>query len=132
MRLGTFNVLNGRSPADGAVDPDRFHAAVGALDCDVLALQEVDLDQPRSGGADLCALAADALGAAGSRFTATVYGTPGERWRPADGATYPAGAPRVQFDHALAAGPIPAVRAARAIATPVSDHRALVIDLAAD
>jgi endonuclease/exonuclease/phosphatase family metal-dependent hydrolase len=87
MRLGTFNLMHGRSLADGLVDPARIRSAVAALDCDVLALQEVDVDQPRSGGADLCSLAAEALGAgpAGHRFAATVYGTPGESWRPASG-----------------------------------------------
>ncbi|MBL7500819.1 endonuclease/exonuclease/phosphatase family protein [Frankia sp. CNm7] len=105
MRLGTFNVLHGRSPDDGAVDLARFRAAVASLDCDVLALQEVDVGQSRSGGADLCAAAADALGigADGWRFEATVYGTPGLRsgpgsgpgpapgpaWRPADGPRSP-------------------------------------------
>ena len=42
MRLATFNLLHGRSPADGVVDPDRLVAAVASLDADVLALQEVD------------------------------------------------------------------------------------------
>lgn len=91
VRLGTFNVMHGRSARDGEVDLERFRAAVAELDCDVLAAQEVDLDQPRSGGADLCALAADALGipADGRRFAATVYGTPGFAWRPADGPRPP-------------------------------------------
>ncbi|MDT3441194.1 endonuclease/exonuclease/phosphatase family protein [Pseudofrankia sp. BMG5.37] len=91
MRLGTFNVMHGRSPRDGDVDLARFRAAVASLDCDVLALQEVDAGQPRSGGADLCAVAADALGVAEEdrRFEATVYGTPGLAWRPADGCRSP-------------------------------------------
>jgi len=91
MRLGTFNVMHGRSLRDGDVDLARFRAAVASLDCDVLALQEVDVDQPRSGGADLCAAAAEALGVgpAGQRFEATVYGTPGLAWRPAVGPRLP-------------------------------------------
>ncbi|MGK5523302.1 endonuclease/exonuclease/phosphatase family protein, partial [Micromonospora sp. URMC 107] len=55
MRLATFNLLHGRSLADGLVDPDRLTAAVTALDADVLALQEVDRDQSRSGKLDLTA-----------------------------------------------------------------------------
>ena len=55
MRLATFNLLNGRSLADGQVDLERLRDAVVALDADVLALQEVDRDQPRSHGADLTA-----------------------------------------------------------------------------
>lgn len=43
--------------------------------------------------------------------------------------TYPAMTPRVQLDHALALGQV-TVRHARATAMPISDHRALVIDLA--
>jgi endonuclease/exonuclease/phosphatase family metal-dependent hydrolase len=261
MRLGTFNLMHGRSMTDATVDPVRFRSAVASLDCDVLALQEVDVDQPRSGGVDLCALAAEALGVKprGRRFAATVFGTPGESWRPAAGPrrdgepaygvalvsrlpvqgwrvvelgrapvrapvavpgpdgrprlillddeprvaiiaelatptgpltvaathlsfvpgwnarqlrrlvhvlgrhgspgtsavilgdlnlpgplpraltgwrrlaaapTYPAHAPRIQFDHVLAHGPVPPVVAAQVRHTPVSDHRALLVDLA--
>jgi endonuclease/exonuclease/phosphatase family metal-dependent hydrolase len=86
VRLATFNVLHGRSLDDGLVDPDRFRAAVAALDADVVGLQEVDLHQPRSGGLDLTALAAEALGATDHRFAAAVVGTPGEAFRPGPGA----------------------------------------------
>ncbi|HLN78763.1 MAG TPA: endonuclease/exonuclease/phosphatase family protein, partial [Nocardioidaceae bacterium] len=48
MRVATFNILNGRSPADDRVDIERFATAVKSLDADVLALQEVDRNQPRS------------------------------------------------------------------------------------
>ena len=44
--------------------------------------------------------------------------------------TFPAPEPRLQIDHALAQGRVPPVRAVRALALPVSDHRALVVDLA--
>ncbi|WP_163547194.1 endonuclease/exonuclease/phosphatase family protein [Candidatus Frankia nodulisporulans] len=94
MRLGTFNVMHGRSLADGAVRAERFVEAIVGLDADVLGLQEVDLDQPRSGRLDLAALAAGAMGADDGdwRFVPTVYGTPGETWRPAD-VPRPAGEP---------------------------------------
>jgi endonuclease/exonuclease/phosphatase family metal-dependent hydrolase len=238
-RLATFNLLHGRTPADGAVHADRLHDAVAGLDADVLALQEVDLDQPRSGGVDQTALAAAALGAREARFLPAVVGTPGVAWRPVQpddvpGAdptygiglvsrlpvaawraiplgtspatlpllidarrpalvrdeprvalaavlvapapvgtvvathlsfapgfngpvvllgdlnmpgpvpsavlrgwhplartpTFPSERPRVQFDHVLARAPEPLpVREARAVATGVSDHRALVVDL---
>ncbi|MGC9666191.1 endonuclease/exonuclease/phosphatase family protein [Planosporangium sp. 12N6] len=82
MRLVTFNLMHGRSLQDGRVDPARLTAAVAGLDADVLGMQEVDRDQPRSGGADLAALAAAALGdRAAHRFVPTVIGTPGERFR---------------------------------------------------
>lgn len=89
MRLATFNVLHGRSPEDGVVDVDRFAGAVKSLDADVLALQEVDRNQPRSAHADLTAVAAEATGAAEQRFVAAVAGTPGSTWTAATGKEQP-------------------------------------------
>jgi endonuclease/exonuclease/phosphatase family metal-dependent hydrolase len=82
VRLATFNLLHGRSLTDGLVDPDRLAAAVTTLDADVLALQEVDRDQTRSGHHDLTTIAAHALDAPEHRFAAAVVGTPGEQFRP--------------------------------------------------
>jgi endonuclease/exonuclease/phosphatase family metal-dependent hydrolase len=82
VRLATFNLMHGRSLYDGQVDPARLRAAVAGLDADVLGMQEVDRDQPRSGGADLAALAATALGErTAHRFAPAVIGTPGETFR---------------------------------------------------
>lgn len=89
MRLATFNILHGRSTVDGEVDLDRFGAAVRALDADVLALQEVDRDQPRSHGADLTVVAADAMDAPHHRFVAVLHGEPG-LWTAATGDHQPA------------------------------------------
>jgi endonuclease/exonuclease/phosphatase family metal-dependent hydrolase len=89
VRLATFNILHGRSPADDRVDLDRFAAAVTDLDADVLALQEVDRDQPRSHLADLTAVAADAMGAVAHRFVAAIAGTPGATWMAATGTEQP-------------------------------------------
>jgi len=89
MRLATFNILHGRSLGDGRVDLARFRDAVRALDADVLALQEVDRDQPRSHGADLTAVAAEAMGATDHRFVATMHGEPGV-WSAATGDHQPA------------------------------------------
>jgi endonuclease/exonuclease/phosphatase family metal-dependent hydrolase len=80
MRLATFNILHGRSIQDGVVDLDRLAAAVRTLDADILALQEVDRDQPRSHLADLTAVAAEAMGAVAHRFAAALSGTPGATW----------------------------------------------------
>jgi len=77
VRLVTWNVLHGCSPDDGRVDLDRFAAAVHSLDADVLALQEVDRGQARSQGADLAAVAAEAMGARDHRFAAALVGPPG-------------------------------------------------------
>jgi endonuclease/exonuclease/phosphatase family metal-dependent hydrolase len=85
VRLATFNVLHGRAPADGRVDLDRFASAITTLDADVLALQEVDRAQPRSGGADLTAVAAEAGAYTGARFVPALRGEPGS-WRPATDA----------------------------------------------
>jgi endonuclease/exonuclease/phosphatase family metal-dependent hydrolase len=82
VRLVTFNVLHGAGP-DGVVDLDRFARAVVALDPDVLALQEVDRGQERSHGADLVAVAAQAMGAATTRFVAAMTGDPRHHWQPA-------------------------------------------------
>ena len=80
MRLATFNILHGRSLIDGRVDLDRLRAAVRDLDPDILALQEVDRDQPRSHLADLTAVAGEAMGAVSQRFAAALSGTPGATW----------------------------------------------------
>ena len=89
MRVATFNILHGRSPRDGQVVPDRLAAAMRALDADVVALQEVDRDQERSGRADLTAVAAEAMGAVDHRFVAALSGTPGATWTAATGDEQP-------------------------------------------
>ena len=92
MRIGTFNILHGRSPEDDRVDVARLAAAVKALDTDVLGLQEVDRDQPRSLGADLTAVAAQAMDAVDSQFVAALAGTPGGTWMAATGQEQPGSA----------------------------------------
>src|SRR5918998_377723 len=92
VRIGTFNILHGRSLDDGKVDVDRLADAVKTLDADVLGLQEVDRDQPRSMGADLTTVAADAMGAADSQFVAALAGTPGGTWMAATGEEQPGSA----------------------------------------
>ena len=89
MRVATFNILHGRSPVDDRVDIERFATAVAALDADVLALQEVDRNQPRSHNADLTAVAAEAMGAVEHRFVAALAGSPGATWTAATGDEQP-------------------------------------------
>jgi endonuclease/exonuclease/phosphatase family metal-dependent hydrolase len=89
MRMATFNILHGRSVHDGEVDLDRLVASVKELDPDILALQEVDCVQPRSGMADLTAVAAEAMGAVSHRFVAAISGTPGATWMAATGREQP-------------------------------------------
>ncbi|SFP20086.1 Metal-dependent hydrolase, endonuclease/exonuclease/phosphatase family [Geodermatophilus dictyosporus] len=92
VRIATFNILHGRSPEDDRVDVDRLAGAVKTLDADVLALQEVDRDQPRSMNADLTAVAAEAMGAVDSQFVAALAGTPGGTWMAATGDEQPGSA----------------------------------------
>ena len=85
LRIATFNLLHGQSldphgrplVHPGSADPETPLAeAVAALDADVLALQEVDRHQQRSGLVDQAAVAAKALGAADWRFAAALHGRP--------------------------------------------------------
>jgi endonuclease/exonuclease/phosphatase family metal-dependent hydrolase len=89
VRVATFNILHGRSPADDQVDVDRFAEAVQSLDADLLGLQEVDRNQPRSQHSDLTATAAKAMGAVDHRFVAALSGTPGATWLAATGDEQP-------------------------------------------
>lgn len=84
MRLVTFNVQHGLTAS--GVDSAAYDEAMRELDADVLALQEVDQGQARSGRADQARLAADAMGAVDVRFAATIIGKPGGSWRPAAAA----------------------------------------------
>lgn len=76
LRLATFNTLHGAA-LDGTVDVERFARAVAHLDADVLALQEVERDSPRSGRADLVAVAAEALRAEHRHLSPTLRGVGG-------------------------------------------------------
>jgi endonuclease/exonuclease/phosphatase family metal-dependent hydrolase len=89
MRVATFNILHGRDPALDVVDVDTLGAAIAGLDADVLALQEVDRNQARSHGADLTAVAAEAMGAVDHRFVAAMTGSPGAAWVAATGEEQP-------------------------------------------
>ncbi|ORA83726.1 endonuclease/exonuclease/phosphatase family protein [Mycobacterium malmoense] len=88
MRVATFNILHGRTIGDG-VDPRRLQDCVRRIDPDVLSLQEVDCDQPRSDLTDLTAVAAEAMGAVDHRFVAAISGTPGATWMAATGREQP-------------------------------------------
>ncbi|MGW4891192.1 endonuclease/exonuclease/phosphatase family protein [Kitasatospora sp. NPDC004240] len=83
LRIATFNLLHGQPlAADGSPAPfppdagDPLADAIAALDADVLALQEVDRHQERSGDTDQAAVAAKAMGAADWRFAAALHGRP--------------------------------------------------------
>jgi endonuclease/exonuclease/phosphatase family metal-dependent hydrolase len=76
VRVGTFNLASGRDAAGRSVDAAGLRAALADVDADVLAVQEVDVGQPRSAGVDQPAEVAGALAAADWRFAAAVAGTP--------------------------------------------------------
>ena len=136
MRLATFNLMHGGSFGDGLVDPHRLRDAVTDLDVDVLAMQEVDQDQPRSGGADLAALAARALDAdAVHRFAPAVMGTPGAVFRPFTADDPGLGEPH--YGVALASRwpvlswhttPLAASRARAPVYVPAAGGRVLLLD----
>src|SRR5258705_265745 len=73
MRLGTFNIMNGRSLADGLVDGERGGEAIAGLDTDGLGLQEADRAQLRSGPADLTRIAAVVVTPIGRVTIATTH-----------------------------------------------------------
>ena len=91
LRLASFNVLHGRSLADGQVSTERLAEACASLEADVLALQEIDRHQARSGGVDQTAAVAEAMGAGHWRFEPALVGEPGARWRAAEDGDHVAG-----------------------------------------
>jgi endonuclease/exonuclease/phosphatase family metal-dependent hydrolase len=90
VRFVTFNVLHGQPMAGGrpvgfgvgTAAGEALAAAVRGLGGDVIALQEVDRGQERSGRVDQARVAARAAGAGEWRFGAAVLGrsVPGEGW----------------------------------------------------
>ena len=89
MRVATFNILHGAAPGADRVEADLLADAVARLDVDLLGLQEVDRNQPRSGHADLTAVAAAAMGARDHHFVAALAGTPDALWSAATGREQP-------------------------------------------
>ncbi|MEI4278333.1 endonuclease/exonuclease/phosphatase family protein [Klenkia terrae] len=76
MRVGTLNLASGRGDDGVSASRDDLVAALAGLDVDVLALQEVDVDQPRSHRVHQPSAVAEVLGATDWRFAATLAGTP--------------------------------------------------------
>ncbi|MFZ1854827.1 MAG: endonuclease/exonuclease/phosphatase family protein [Candidatus Nanopelagicales bacterium] len=91
MRLATFNILHGQSVTGPMSSPDahlqsttlgpetatELEAAIRTLDADVVAIQEADVNQPRSGHTNQPEAVARAMAAVDSCFVPTVIGTPG-------------------------------------------------------
>jgi endonuclease/exonuclease/phosphatase family metal-dependent hydrolase len=60
---------------------EALHRGITALSTDVIAVQEIDFNLPRSGGVNQIAEVASAMGASDWAFAPSVIGTPGEKWR---------------------------------------------------
>ncbi|MFG2818528.1 endonuclease/exonuclease/phosphatase family protein [Kitasatospora sp. NPDC048365] len=83
VRVATFNVLHGRRlPGPEPATAGPLVDAVAALDADVLALQELDRRQPRSGRLDQARAVAEATGAADWRYASAFHARalPGRTW----------------------------------------------------
>ncbi|MCE0487492.1 endonuclease/exonuclease/phosphatase family protein [Ornithinimicrobium sediminis] len=104
MRLATWNTHHGLVTDDGPVDNHALASAAAALDADVLALQEVDLGQPRSDHAHQAADLAAATGAHDWRYAPALVGTPPWRWRHAHGDAHHAHGADDAADHHPAYG----------------------------
>jgi endonuclease/exonuclease/phosphatase family metal-dependent hydrolase len=76
VRVATVNLASGRDVTGESLDAEELAVAVAALDADVVAVQEVDVGQPRSHGVDQPAVIAAGLGATDWRYGATIHGTP--------------------------------------------------------
>jgi endonuclease/exonuclease/phosphatase family metal-dependent hydrolase len=74
-RMATWNLRHGRGQCRARVDLGAAAAMIAALDCDVVAIQEVDRGQPRSGCADQIAELALRLGWHGL-FAPSILGRP--------------------------------------------------------
>jgi endonuclease/exonuclease/phosphatase family metal-dependent hydrolase len=85
LQVATWNICGGRTWDRARVDLDLTLATLRRLDADLVALQEVDRDLPRSGRVDQARVLGEALGMAW-RFTPALLGTPGspDGWRPVE------------------------------------------------
>tara|TARA_B110000503_G_scaffold82355_1_gene125669 strand:+ start:72 stop:896 length:825 start_codon:yes stop_codon:yes gene_type:complete len=83
MRITSWNVLHGMEipPNPAGPAPDALGKAIAQLDCEVIAMQEVDYNLPRSGDSNQIADIAAANSAAYWAFAPSIVGTPGENWR---------------------------------------------------
>jgi len=84
MRVISWNLLHA-SPVLPGQSPRELDEIFGEIKVDLLALQEVDENQPRSQGAAHIAKIAEIVGASDWAYARTLIGTPGEKWRSARG-----------------------------------------------
>jgi endonuclease/exonuclease/phosphatase family metal-dependent hydrolase len=92
MRVATWNLLHGLDVRTGRVDLATVAEGIADLDVDVVAVQEVDREQSRTGGVDQVAELAAKLGWFGV-FAPALLGNPARRWGPGPGADADPGGP---------------------------------------
>ncbi|HZD70859.1 MAG TPA: endonuclease/exonuclease/phosphatase family protein, partial [Actinomycetes bacterium] len=92
LRAVTWNTRGCRTREGDRVDLDLTAATLRSLDADLVALQEIDREQRRSGGADQARALGDALGM-GWRYAPALLGPADqpERWRRAGPGGDPGG-----------------------------------------
>jgi endonuclease/exonuclease/phosphatase family metal-dependent hydrolase len=74
LRLATVNLQHGLGSDGARAEPGHWAAALASLGADLLALQELDHRQPRSGRLDQATVVADATGLRWFRFAAALEG----------------------------------------------------------
>ncbi|MTA41045.1 MAG: endonuclease [Actinobacteria bacterium] len=97
MRVSSWNIMHGinlqRPTTNGfpSIDPAELNEACAEITTDVLAVQELDQYQNRSGNLDQAALISAKTGLASYRFAPTVLGNPDQGkkgWQPAAGSDF--------------------------------------------
>jgi endonuclease/exonuclease/phosphatase family metal-dependent hydrolase len=126
VRIATFNVLHGRPLENGRPLPvqaggEPFVDAVASLDADILALQELDHLQDRSGGVDQASVAATASGAKDWRYASAFHG----RWSMETGWTPALAGPNLQVHGPQDFAAVPSHGIALLSRLPVRTWRAL-------
>jgi endonuclease/exonuclease/phosphatase family metal-dependent hydrolase len=84
LRLTSWNLLNGRSLVDGSATEETLHRGLSRFleefKPDLLAIQEVDNLQPRSGEVNQSHLIATMMESDHWHYQPTLFGTPGGEW----------------------------------------------------
>jgi endonuclease/exonuclease/phosphatase family metal-dependent hydrolase len=88
MRITSWNLLHGQPipPLSAGPSQESLAAAVGQLETEVIAVQEIDYKLPRSNSRNQISDIADAIGAKDWAFAPSIIGTPGEKWRKLNGS----------------------------------------------
>jgi len=83
MRITSWNLLHGMEIPPNKSGPSvaALQKAIVELSTQVIAVQEVDYNLPRSGSVNQISEIANAMGALDWAFAPSIIGTPGEKWR---------------------------------------------------